>query len=425
MLRQFHKGASFRWALVIGVTCFLALGCSNSRSSPPPGVNLTGIVDDGGPNSPVPGASCVFIDDTGPTVGPVIAGQDGRFTLRVPLNATGRIQCTPPGMTNLVLVMRVAAGATDRDIGKVDPESSLIAVLLQIEIDAGELDPAQVANRTAALGIDEALGTVVAALNVIVDSLLDAGLDPDLQQIVLDLYDNGKLDDPDFAVIADAVNAQLEAEIDIDELVVAIVEFADVFFNDLSILSDGKLLIEHNATDEDTGFQSFADGDPWNQLDVAGPGGVGIVTINALGGLFDFGLTELFFETSEPPNDEVPIDDVLARLDEGEYSFVGDMVDDDDRTRFTEFTHDIPAGPVLLTPADGSTGLSPNGLLVSWEPVFEDINGDPLRYNKAEATNTTTGRSHHKARNHRGRWFDWSCDAVRHTQIDAWSNPDQ
>ena len=71
MLRRFHMGASLRWALVIGVTCFLALGCSNSGSSRPPGVNLTGIVDDGGPNSPVPGASCVFINDTGPTVGPV------------------------------------------------------------------------------------------------------------------------------------------------------------------------------------------------------------------------------------------------------------------------------------------------------------------------------------------------------------------
>ena len=48
MFRRFNVGANLRCALVIGVTSFLAFGCSNSGSSRPPGVNLTGIVDDGG-----------------------------------------------------------------------------------------------------------------------------------------------------------------------------------------------------------------------------------------------------------------------------------------------------------------------------------------------------------------------------------------
>ncbi len=49
-------------------------------------------------------------------------------------------------------------------------------------------------------------------------------------------------------------------------------------------LSDAKLLIEHNATDEDTGFQGFGDGDPYNVLTITGPGDVLITTVTALGG---------------------------------------------------------------------------------------------------------------------------------------------
>jgi hypothetical protein len=35
-------------------------------------------------------------------------------------------------------------------------------------------------------------------------------------------------------------------------------------------LEKAKLLIEHNATDEDTGFQGFADGEPWNEPCLSG-----------------------------------------------------------------------------------------------------------------------------------------------------------
>ena len=38
-------------------------------------------------------------------------------------------------------------------------------------------------------------------------------------------------------------------------------------------LKDAKLNIEHNATDEDTGFQGFIDSEGWRRLDVRGPAG--------------------------------------------------------------------------------------------------------------------------------------------------------
>ena len=139
-----------------------------------------------------------------------------------------------------------------------------------------------------------------------------------------------------------------------------------------------KILIEHNATDEDTGFQAFADGDPWNQLTITDPDDTDVVSIIASGGFLDFGLTELFFETSEPENAEVPIDDVLARMPEGTYTFTGDMVDGEESTITGTFTHDIPMGPVLMTPENEAEDVDPENTVVSWQAVTTDLDGDPV-----------------------------------------------
>ena len=139
-----------------------------------------------------------------------------------------------------------------------------------------------------------------------------------------------------------------------------------------------KLLIEHNATAEDSGFQGFADGDGSNQLTITGPGGVRILTVEPSGGLFNFGLTELFFETSEPPNAVVPIPEVLARVPEGNYTFGSNLVDASPGTLTADMKHDIPRGAVLTSPADGATGLDPNNIVVSWQPVTQDLDGQPV-----------------------------------------------
>lgn len=140
------------------------------------------------------------------------------------------------------------------------------------------------------------------------------------------------------------------------------------------VLTQAKLLIEHNATDKDTGFQGFADGDPWNSLEIGLSGQV--VAITAEGGFANFGLTELFFETSEPANDEVPIPDVLARLPVGTYTFTGDMVGSTSKSTLTaDMTHKVPAGPTLLTPANGATNLDPASVVVSWQSVTQTVDG--------------------------------------------------
>jgi hypothetical protein len=138
-----------------------------------------------------------------------------------------------------------------------------------------------------------------------------------------------------------------------------------------------KLLIEHNAADEDTGFQGALDGTAWNDVIVCGPDGA-ILEISAQGTMREVGLTELFYETQEPPNDLVPIPDWLAHLPEGEYDFYGQSVDGEPLAGTASFTHDIPKGPVITAPAPDEVVSADEDLLISWEHVTETIDEESV-----------------------------------------------
>lgn len=145
-------------------------------------------------------------------------------------------------------------------------------------------------------------------------------------------------------------------------------------------LKEAKLNIEHNATDLDTGFQGAIDSEGWGCLDVTGPDG-DVLTFRGQGSLASLGLTELFFETVEPANADVAIDDMLAMLPEGDYLIEGPAIEvgeDMGVTRGTAlFTHDIPAGPVLTAPAENAV-VPVGDLVVGWDAVTETITGDPV-----------------------------------------------
>ena len=123
-------------------------------------------------------------------------------------------------------------------------------------------------------------------------------------------------------------------------------------------LKEAKLNIEHNATDGDTGFQGFIDSDGWKKLDVVGPDGP-VLAFKGRGELAELGLTELFFETVEPENVDVPIAEMLEKLPEGTYAIAGPAIENGESLGRTEgvalLTHVIPAGPELLAPAEGAT----------------------------------------------------------------------
>ena len=145
-------------------------------------------------------------------------------------------------------------------------------------------------------------------------------------------------------------------------------------------LKEAKLNIEHNATDKDTGFQGFVDSEGWRRLDVRGPGGQ-VLTFEARGTLAKLGLTELFFESVEPENADVPIREMLAKLPEGRYRIAGPAQENGKsagRTSGTAWlTHDIPAGPMLVSPREGAT-VPVRGVVARWKTVSKTITGKPV-----------------------------------------------
>lgn len=146
-------------------------------------------------------------------------------------------------------------------------------------------------------------------------------------------------------------------------------------------LKEAKLNIEHNAKDKDTGFQGFLDSEGWNRITVTGPDGK-VLNFRGEGELGQLGLTELFFETVEPANADVPIVEVLETLPEGEYTFEGSAIEVGDKQGKTIgtalLTHDIPEGPELLSPAEDAVVPEDEDLLVSWSPVDKTIDDSDI-----------------------------------------------
>ena len=145
-------------------------------------------------------------------------------------------------------------------------------------------------------------------------------------------------------------------------------------------LKEAKLNIEHNAKDNDTGFQGFIDSEGWNRITVTGPDGK-VLDFKGKGTLGSLGLTELFFESVEPENADLPIAELLKTLPEGEYKFEGSAIEVGEKQGTTIgnalLTHDIPEGPVLLLPAEDAV-VPVEDLLVRWSPVDKTIDGSDV-----------------------------------------------
>jgi hypothetical protein len=104
------------------------------------------------------------------------------------------------------------------------------------------------------------------------------------------------------------------------------------------------------------------------------PNGRKLLNIRSSGSMRKQGLTELFFESSEPSLDEVSLEEFLARFPEGEYEFEGRTIDGVEIEGKATFTHVIPAGPNILSPEEGDV-VKPANLVIEWEAVTEKIAG--------------------------------------------------
>jgi hypothetical protein len=139
--------------------------------------------------------------------------------------------------------------------------------------------------------------------------------------------------------------------------------------------SKAKMIIEFNSTANDVGVQVLLDGEPWRSLKIEGPGGRTILDITASRSLRKQGLTELFFESSEPSLDDVPLADFLNRFPAGTYEFDGITIDGIEIEGEATLTHVIPAGPEIVFPKEGDVIDLTKGLVIKWEPVTKKIAG--------------------------------------------------
>jgi hypothetical protein len=128
------------------------------------------------------------------------------------------------------------------------------------------------------------------------------------------------------------------------------------------------LFIEINATDGDAGLQMNLGGVTWQRLTLRDPSGRTIMDVAGEGRLRDYGLTDLLFESNEPPFDEVPYRRFKARFPEGRYVFRGTTVEGRSVIGSDRLTHDVPQPPRVRVPADDAV-VDPASFVVRWERV--------------------------------------------------------
>jgi hypothetical protein len=146
-------------------------------------------------------------------------------------------------------------------------------------------------------------------------------------------------------------------------------------------LKEAKVIIEHNATDNDTGFQAFVDADGWEKLEIIGPKGL-VGEFTGRGGIGELGMTEFFFESHEPENAKMPIAELLAKMPAGSYEFRGTAStlggQSGVMTGKALLTHKIPAGVKLVEPAEDAT-VPLADLKMRWEGTGKALDGTDIK----------------------------------------------
>jgi hypothetical protein len=83
--------------------------------------------------------------------------------------------------------------------------------------------------------------------------------------------------------------------------------------------AEAQVFFELNDTDGDLGIHASIDGGPWTNLQIEGPGDRVLLDIVSRSRLRTQGLTQLSFESAEPPFDELAPEDFFRRFPQGRY----------------------------------------------------------------------------------------------------------
>ena len=141
--------------------------------------------------------------------------------------------------------------------------------------------------------------------------------------------------------------------------------------------SEAELYLELNDTDGDLGIHGSIDGEPWKLLEIEDPAERTILDVLPSGRLARQGMTQLFFESAEPPFDELPPPQFLRRFPEGRYEISGLNLAGEEMESTAVLSHVLPAGPANVRvsglPAaincDAALPAVPKPVVITWSPV--------------------------------------------------------
>jgi hypothetical protein len=127
---------------------------------------------------------------------------------------------------------------------------------------------------------------------------------------------------------------------------------------------EADIFFELNHTDGDLGIHARIDGEGWERLFLSSPDGKEKLRVVTSGTMKSQGLTELFFESAEPPFDELPPERFFKRFKEGQWEITARTIDGDELESKDMLSHVMPAPP--------------EGITISGEPAAEDCDASPL-----------------------------------------------
>ncbi len=140
---------------------------------------------------------------------------------------------------------------------------------------------------------------------------------------------------------------------------------------------EAHLYLELNDTDGDLGFHGLIDGDSWKRLEIEGPNERTLMNVWMRSALRRQGLTEFFFESAEPPFDELPPAVFFRRFPEGTYEIDGVTLDGEEIEGEVQLSHVLAARPDNIMVNDEVAAESCEVELpaveapveISWDPV--------------------------------------------------------
>jgi hypothetical protein len=143
--------------------------------------------------------------------------------------------------------------------------------------------------------------------------------------------------------------------------------------------SKAQLYFELNDTDGDLGIHAAIDGDAWKRLEIESPSERRLLDIRVLGALRKQGLTEISFESAEPPFDELAPAEFFARFPEGEYEIEGMTLEGEELESTVTISHVLPAPAGNITiggeasaencDAPSLPTVGAEDLVIDWDPV--------------------------------------------------------